>query len=79
MKNPDSFKKIFDSIQPQNEKLPNNWDQKLDTFEKMIVLKAIRMDKVLPAVENWICQKLGKEFIMPPVFDLAKCFKDSTN
>lgn len=55
MKNPDSFKKIFDSIQPQNEKLPNNWDQKLDTFEKMIVLKAIRMDKVLPAVENWIC------------------------
>lgn len=54
MKNPDLFKKIFDSIQPQNEKLPNGWDEKLDSFEKMIVLKAIRMDKVLPAIENWI-------------------------
>ena len=60
MKNPDSFKKLFDSVQPQNEKLPGDWDSKLDSFEKMIVLKAIRMDKVLPAVENWIVEKLGK-------------------
>lgn len=79
MKNPDSFKKIFDSAQPQIEKLPGNLDEKLDSFEKMIVLKAIRMDKVLPAVENWINEKLGKHFIMPPTFDLAKCYKDSTN
>ena len=25
MKNPDSFKVIFDSVQPQNEKLPGEW------------------------------------------------------
>jgi dynein heavy chain len=36
------------------------------------------MDKVLPAVQNWICSKLGKEFIIPPTFDIGKCFKDST-
>jgi dynein heavy chain len=50
IKNPNSFKKIFDSIQPQNEPLPNDWDKRINTFEKMIVLKAIRMDKVLPAI-----------------------------
>ena len=55
MKNINEFKTIFDSAHPQNEKIPCGWDSKLDTFEKMIVLKAIRMDKVLPAVENWIC------------------------
>ena len=48
--NPQDFKTIFDSTHPQSEKLPGGWDEKLDTFEKMIVLKAIRMDKVLPAV-----------------------------
>jgi hypothetical protein len=32
MKNPDSFKKIFDSVQPQIEKLPGDWDKKLDSF-----------------------------------------------
>ena len=75
---PEDFKAMFDSTHPQTEKLPGDWGEKLDTFEKMIVLKAIRMDKVLPAVENWICEKLGKEFILPPTFDLGKCFKDST-
>jgi dynein heavy chain len=37
------------------------------------------MDKVLPAIENWISRKLGREFIVPPTFDLSKCYKDSTN
>lgn len=37
------------------------------------------MDKVLPAIENWISRKLGREFIVPPTFDLSKCYKDSTS
>ena len=78
VKDPDSFKFIFDSSHPQNEKLPEQWDSRLDSFQKMVVLKAIRMDKVLPAIEDWVTEKLGKEFIMPPTFDLTKCFKDST-
>ena len=78
MNNPDSFKGMFDSTKPQQEKLPASWDEKLTQFQKLIVLKAIRMDKVLPGIQNWICNKLGKEFIIPPTFDLAKCFKDST-
>jgi dynein heavy chain len=36
------------------------------------------LDKVLPGVENWISTKMGKEFIIPPTFDLSKCYKDST-
>ena len=60
MKNPDSFKKIFDSPKPQEEKLPDPWHDKLSEFERLIVLKAIRMDKVLPGIQNWITNKLGK-------------------
>jgi dynein heavy chain len=41
---------MFDSVQPQKEPLPLGWDKKLSSFEKMIVLKAIRIDKVLPAI-----------------------------
>ena len=37
------------------------------------------MDKVVPGIENWISLKIGREFIVPPTFDLAKCYKDSTN
>lgn len=37
------------------------------------------MDKVLSGIQNWISIKQGKQFIIPPNFDLSKCFKDSTN
>ena len=59
-------------------KLPGEWDDKLDPLEKIIFLKFIRSDKVIPAVQNWIKNKIGQEFIIVPTFDLAKCFKDST-
>ena len=41
-------------------------------------MKAIRPDKVVPAVLNWISENMGEQFIIPPVFDLSKCFRDST-
>jgi dynein heavy chain len=44
----------------------------------MIVLKSIRPDKISLAVQNYIVEKLGKEFIEPPTFNLAKSFKDSS-
>lgn len=59
-KDPDALKFIFDSAHPHTEELPQGWAQKLDSFEKMVVLKAIRMDKVLPAIEDWVTEKLGK-------------------
>jgi dynein heavy chain, axonemal len=30
------------------------------------------------AVQNFITEKLGKQFIEPPTFNLAKSFKDSS-
>ena len=58
--------------------MPGFWQKKLDEFQKLVVLKAIRPDKLIPAVQNWISNKIGKQFIIPPTFDLSKCYKDST-
>lgn len=57
---------------------PGDWDKKLSSFQKMIVLKSIRPDKMTLAVQNFIVEKLSKEFIEPPTFNLAKSFKDSS-
>lgn len=50
MTHPDEFKSIFDSINAHEEPLPGEWDEKLNGFEKMIILKALRSDKIIPAI-----------------------------
>lgn len=45
----------------------------------MVVLKSIRPDKITQAVQAFITERIGKQFIDPPTFDLNACFNDSTN
>eukprot|EP01022_Parablepharisma_sp_SALTPOND_P023040 TRINITY_DN476_c0_g1_i1.p1 TRINITY_DN476_c0_g1~~TRINITY_DN476_c0_g1_i1.p1 ORF type:complete len:4333 (+),score=667.47 TRINITY_DN476_c0_g1_i1:7842-20840(+) len=71
------FKKIYDSQQPHEEKLPRQWNS-LNMLQKMLVLRTIRPDKLIPASQNFISQKLGKEFVEAPRFDLEAVYKDST-
>lgn len=43
------------------------------------MLKSIRSDKFIDGLEIWIEQTLGRHYILPPTFDIAKCFNDSKN
>ena len=74
----DEFKPIYDSVDAHLQPLPSPWDTSLDEFEKMIVLKAIRPDKLVPAIQDWVTLKMGKQFVEPPTFDLSTCFRDAS-
>ncbi len=78
MENHLEFQTIFDSNEPHNMPLPGEWNKKLNSFEKMIVLKSIRADKICLAVQNFVIENLGQQFVEPPVFNLAKSYKDSS-
>lgn len=78
MENDKEFQKLFDSTAPQNMPLPGEWEEKLDYFKKMIVIKSIRPDKISLAVQNFVTEKIGRQFIEPPTFSIAKSFKDAS-
>ncbi|XP_077275021.1 dynein heavy chain at 36C [Temnothorax americanus] len=76
MKNIDEWKKIFDHKEPHTSSFPAPWN-KLSSFEKMLVLRCIRPDKIVPAAQLFVEEQLGRQYIVPPPFDLAASFADS--
>ncbi|XP_047042351.1 dynein axonemal heavy chain 7 [Helicoverpa zea] len=66
-----------DTPDPQDKPLPSPWDTKLDMFEKMMVMRCMRLDMMVPAVQNYVAAKMGRRFVEPPLFDLASSYADS--
>ncbi|XP_032678001.1 dynein heavy chain 7, axonemal-like [Odontomachus brunneus] len=77
-KNVGEWKKVFDHKEPHTLLFPAPWN-KLNNFERMLVLRCIRPDKVMPAAQLFVEEQLGHQFIESPPFDLAASFADSNS
>uniref|UniRef100_A0A5F8GEA1 Dynein axonemal heavy chain 12 n=1 Tax=Monodelphis domestica TaxID=13616 RepID=A0A5F8GEA1_MONDO len=71
------WREIYDSKEPHNVTFPKPFDTNLNELQKIIVLRCLRPDKISPAITNYVTDKLGKKFVEPPPFDLAKSYLDS--
>lgn len=71
------WKEFYDLANPDEVNFPEPFDNVTD-FVALIVLKAIRPDKIVHAVKNFIARHMGIEFVQPPSFDLQASFNDSS-
>eukprot|EP01063_Lacrimia_lanifica_P009197 TRINITY_DN1620_c2_g3_i1.p1 TRINITY_DN1620_c2_g3~~TRINITY_DN1620_c2_g3_i1.p1 ORF type:complete len:4609 (+),score=2253.81 TRINITY_DN1620_c2_g3_i1:158-13984(+) len=46
-------------------------------LQKMLIVRSVRPDRVVPMVRNFIEENLDKKFVDPPAFNLLNVFKDS--
>ncbi|EZA62718.1 Dynein heavy chain 7, axonemal [Ooceraea biroi] len=76
VENIDKWKEIFDHKEPHTLTFPAPWN-KLNRFKRLLLLRCIRPDKVMPAVQLFVEEQLGRQFIEPPPFDLAASYADS--
>lgn len=76
-KNIDEWRHIFESTEAHAELLPDPWDD-LTLFRKLIVLRCVRPDKLVPGVQNFVEEIMGREYIEPPPFDIAASYEDSS-
>jgi dynein heavy chain len=51
----------------KREPLPDEWMTKLDSFQRIIVLKCLRPDKVTNAMQDFVAENIGQRFIEPQV------------
>ncbi|XP_071616680.1 dynein axonemal heavy chain 3 [Heliangelus exortis] len=70
------WKPIYDSVRPHEEAFPDAWST-LAGLDRMVILRCLRPDKIVPAVQDFIVENMGRTFIEPPTFDLGKSYSDS--
>ena len=71
------WQKYFDDSAPHKCTLPGKWND-LGQFQKIMVLKCFRPDKVSEASQDYIVTEMGQEFIEPPPFDLPLSYQAAT-
>jgi len=77
-KNLDSWRKLYDSVTPEEDPLPDPWESKCDKMGRMLILRCLRPDKCVPGIQLYVEAMLGRRFIEPPPFDLAAAYGDSS-
>ncbi|XP_060934159.1 dynein axonemal heavy chain 12-like [Limanda limanda] len=77
IKTPGDFKTLYDSKEPHNTPPPAPWCDQLNGLQKMIIVRCLRPDKMVPTVTKYVAAELGKKYVQPPPFDLSKSYLDS--
>ncbi|KAH9276392.1 hypothetical protein BASA83_001085 [Batrachochytrium salamandrivorans] len=72
------WKPIMESNDMQNVQFPGKWAT-INDFQRLLIIRAFRPEKIVPCVQDFVKSKLGHKFIEPPSFDLAGSFEDSNN
>lgn len=74
----DEWKNYYDSNDHENSQLLNPWHDGLNEFQRILVIRAIRPDRVIPHITKLVAKELGEKYVNPPPFDIQKSYGDST-
>lgn len=64
---------------PHEQTLPGEWHERLSMFQRLIVLKIFREEKLLFACGNYVRDNLGQIFVDPQTTSLADVHRDTDN
>ena len=73
-KNVEHYREYFESGEAHRFPLDDVFNDKLNEFQKLLVIRCIRPDRFMLGVTDFVSGKLGQRFIEPPPFDLEACF-----
>ncbi|CAH6779586.1 Dnah11 [Phodopus roborovskii] len=71
------WRKWVESECPEKEKLPQEWKKK-SLIQKLIVLRAMRPDRMTYALRNFVEEKLGAKYVERTRLDLGKACEESS-
>lgn len=67
----------FTSACPEKTDLPGEWQNSCNELQRMLIIRALRMDRVGIVVTTFIKNNLGEKFTEPPPLDVGQVVNDS--
>ncbi|KAG5888365.1 hypothetical protein JTB14_033502 [Gonioctena quinquepunctata] len=71
--------KLDIEIIPKPKESAHNWDKTLDEFDKLMLIKTLKEEKLVFAITEYVKLKLGKAFIESPQISLNVLYQDTSN
>jgi len=73
----EKWQRWFDDEKPETLKPPGEY-KKLDEFYKLLLLRALRPDRLPAALQAFVADKMGESYVIQQPFDTKKCFDESS-
>ncbi|CBZ35711.1 dynein heavy chain, putative [Leishmania donovani] len=75
---PEAWREYAQSDVPHSAILPGDWQSRLHLFQRVLLIRCFREEKLSFALSDYVHQTMGAEFIEMPPMDLTRTLKDST-
>lgn len=70
------WKNFYDITNPAQESFPSPY-QNIKGLTRLVLLRCIRPDKIVPAVQSYVVEEMGPKYLEPPQFNLEESYNDS--
>lgn len=72
------WKEWYDLDALEEVPFPLDYSEKTNTFQKLLIIRCFRVDRVYRAVTKYVIETMGQDFVMPPVVSLDNIFEQSS-
>uniref|UniRef100_A0A670KBP0 Dynein axonemal heavy chain 10 n=1 Tax=Podarcis muralis TaxID=64176 RepID=A0A670KBP0_PODMU len=76
--NPDEWKAWYDIDALEQTPYPMHYGSSLSDFQKLLLLRCFRVDRVYRAVTDYVTVTMGVKYVQPPVISFEAIFEQST-
>ncbi|XP_061762564.1 dynein axonemal heavy chain 10-like [Nerophis ophidion] len=68
----------YDLDAPEQALIPMKYDEKLTDFQKLLLLRCFRVDRVYRAITDYVTVTMGERYVQPPVISFDVIHEQST-
>jgi len=63
---------------PETHPMPGDFAENLGNAEKLLILRALRPDRMTVALQNYLTETMGTSYVEQPPFDMTKAYQESS-